>query len=64
MRAFLTTTLALGLMATVACSGGDKPADPPPAAPLAAPPEPEKINAENADAAADALEKEIAGDAD
>lgn len=59
MRAILTTTLALGLMAIVACSD---PPPPPPAAPMATAPEPEKINAENADAASDALEKEIAAD--
>lgn len=63
MRAILTTTLALGLMAIVACSDPPPP-PPPPAEPMATAPEPEKINAENADAASDALEKEIAADAD
>lgn len=61
MRAILTTTLALGLMAVVGCSEPPPP-PPPPAPPMTSPPEPEKINAENADAAADALEKEIAAD--
>ena len=58
------TMLALvaGVWALVACGESKPPA--PPAAPLAAPPEPEKITAENADAADDALEKEIAADAD
>ena len=60
MRASLMLTL-VSLVAVIGCSD---PPPPPPPPPMTQPPEPEKITAENADAAADALEKEIAGDAD
>jgi hypothetical protein len=61
MRAFLMLTL-VSLVAVIGCSDPPPPPAPPP--PMTSPPEPEKITADNADAAADALEKEIAGDAD
>jgi hypothetical protein len=62
MRAFLMLTL-VSLVAVIGCSDPPPPPAPPPP-PMTSPPEPEKITADNADAAADALEKEIAGDAD
>lgn len=56
MRAISTTITMTALLAIAACS------EPPPATPLAVAPEPAQITAQNADAAADALEKEIAAD--
>jgi hypothetical protein len=64
MISMKTTAIAgcvLGLV--LGGCGGEKPPTPPPA-PLAAAPEPEKITVDNAAAAADALEKEIATDGD
>jgi hypothetical protein len=61
-RATMTLIAGLGVSLVLAACGDKTP--PPAPAPLAATPEPEKITAENADAAADALEKELAADAD
>jgi len=60
MRAIHTGLCALGLLAATACS--EPPAPVVVTAPMAAAPAPEQIDAANADAAADALEKEIAAD--
>lgn len=60
MRAILLLASAVAL--TAACS--DPPAPTTPATALTVAPEPAQITSDNADAAADALEKEIAADAD
>lgn len=63
MRHISTIIMVAVALFVVACSAGEK-AAPAPAEPMTTPPEPEKITAENAEAAADALEKEIAADPD
>ena len=65
MRAFVTTTLVAGLLCVAGCSETPAAAaTTTTSAPLPSAPPPEQITAANVDAAADALEKEIANDAE